>query len=78
MTSTNLYLRLRALLPEAPVLSGTLTMAHDDGTATVTMPDGGSLRVRNPVLAAVSAPVYVQGDAIIDTAPDLPYVHIEI
>lgn len=77
--STNLYKRLKALLPEAPVLTGQITTLYADGTAQITQ-DGGSgqLRVRNPLLLASGARVYVQGDAITGSAPALPYVLIEV
>ena len=76
--TTNLYTRLLALLPDAPQLTATVSIAHADGTATVTFPGGGVMRVRNPLKQAQGAHVYVQGDAITGDAPDLPYVLIEI
>ena len=77
--SSNLYKRLKALLPDAPVLTGTVNVLHADGTAEVAQDGGnGLLRVRNPLLLASGARVYVQGGAITGPAPDLPYVLIEV
>ena len=77
--STNLYKRLKALLPEAPVLTGTVTVLHADGMAEVAQDGGaGPLRVRNPLLQPSGARVYVQGGVITGPAPDLPYVLIEV
>lgn len=77
--STNLYKRLKALLPDAPVLTGTVTVLHADGTAEITQDGGaGLLRARNPLLLASGARVYVQGGAITGPAPDLPYELIEV
>lgn len=77
--SANLYKRLKALLPDAPVLTGTVTVLHADGSADVAQDGGaGQLRVRNPLLQPSGARVYVQGGAITGPAPDLPYVLIEV
>lgn len=78
MTSSNLFKRLQALLPEAPVLTGEVAETYADGTVLITLPGGGSLRVRNPLGHSVAATVYVQGGAVIGDAPALPYVLIEI
>lgn len=76
--STTLYKRLLSLLPEQPVITGALQTAHTDGTATVELPGGDLIRVRNPLALVAGGRVYVQGDAITGTAPDLEYVLIEI
>ena len=78
MTTTNLFKRLRQLLPDAPVLTGTVDELHDDGTATVQLPGTGRLRVRNPLASELGASVYVQDQAITGPAPQLPYTRIEI
>lgn len=78
MTTTNLFKRLQQLLPSDPVLTGTVTAVDFGGMATVELPGGGQLRVRNPLGHELGNAVYVQGQAITGDAPQLPYVRIEI
>ena len=81
--TTNIFNRLSDLLPGAtgpgaPLLSGTVSVVHGDGTATVTQPGGGFVRVRNPDGKAVDARVFFQAGAIVGDAPALPLEIIEI
>lgn len=77
--STNLYKRLKALLPEAPVMTGQISAVFADGTAQITLEGGaGQLRVRNPLGTANGVRVYVQGGAVTGHAPAMPYVLIEV
>ncbi len=76
--SAALYRRLVELLPSDPQLFGTVQIVHDDGTATVRLPGGGELRVRNPLALPAGATVYVQSGAISGDAPNLPLIEIEI
>lgn len=77
--STNLYQRLKSLLPDAPIQSGAVTAVYADSTAAVALDGGGGeLRVRNALGHVLGEQVYVQSGAIIGTAPDLPYVLIEV
>ena len=77
--STNLYKRLKSLLPDAPVLTGQISAVYSDGTAQITLEGGaGQLRVQNPLGKASGARVYVQGGAITGLAPVMPYVLIEV
>ncbi|RYE43851.1 MAG: hypothetical protein EOP24_26790 [Hyphomicrobiales bacterium] len=76
--TTNLYTRLLGLLPQAPVMTGTVAELHGDGTASVQLHGGGLLRVRNPFETEQGAAVFVQDDAVIGDAPSLPLVLIEI
>ena len=71
MSTTNIYRRLRELLPDAPTLYAQVLAVHADGTASVQHPGGAVRRVRNPFDAAAGASVYVQGDAIAGSAPAL-------
>ncbi|MCS4509125.1 hypothetical protein [Xylophilus ampelinus] len=76
--SATLFRRLVELLPSDPQLFATVEAVHSDGTATVVLPGGGRLRVRNPLELTAAATVYVQGGAITGDAPNLPLVEIEI
>lgn len=77
--STNLYKRLKALLPDAPVMTGQVSAVYASAMAEVTLEGGaGLLRVRNPLAVALNARVYVQDGAITGSAPALTYVLIEV
>lgn len=78
MTAINLLRRLQDLQPEAPVLTGQITSVQSGGTASVQLTGGGVLTARNPLQLAPSQYVFLQGGVITSTAPDLPYVRIEI
>lgn len=76
--STNAYRRLLDLLPADPLQIGDIGATWPDGTATVTLIGGGTLRVRNPQSLAVGARVFVQGGQITGAAPTLPVVTLEV
>lgn len=78
MTTANLFKRLSQLLPQEPVLTGAVAVVHSDGTVTVQLPGTGQIRVRNPFDNQKGDSVYIQGQAITGTAPQLTYVLIEI
>lgn len=73
----NLYARWRRLLPgTAPLLYGTVTLQHGDGTCTVTLIGGGTQRVRGDATAATR--VWVREGRIDGAAPDLTAHDIEL
>jgi hypothetical protein len=72
----NLWRQFRDLLPEAPLLVGTVAARHTDGTATVELLDGGLLRVRGG--ASVGDRVFVRDGRIEGEAPPLPHLDIEV
>ncbi|WKL16648.1 hypothetical protein QYQ99_03580 [Comamonas testosteroni] len=77
--STNLYKRLKALLPDDPVMTGQISAVYADGTALVALEGAaGLLRVRNPLGKANSSRVYVQGGEVTGAAPEMAYVLIEV
>lgn len=73
--TTNLWRRLRQLLPESPLLVGTVTATNTYG-ATVQLPDGSLLQVRGD--AAIGDKVFVRAGRIEGPAPALTSVAIEI
>ena len=73
--STNLYSRFISLLPQRPLLIGTVESA-DNGVAQVTMPGGGTMAARGS--ATVGTKVFVRDGAIEGNAPDLPVEVIEV
>lgn len=73
--STNLYSRLIALLPQRPLLVGTVTGVID-GVAFIEMPGGGVETARG--MAATGQRVYFRDGNIEGPAPNLPVEIIEV
>jgi hypothetical protein len=71
----NPYRKLKSLLPDPPLLVGTV-IAYGNGTATVELPGGGTVKARGE--AAVSDKVFVRDGAIEGPAPSLPVEIIEV
>ncbi|MDO4769947.1 MAG: hypothetical protein Q4A11_06235 [Brachymonas sp.] len=86
--STDIYRRLLNLLPAQPLLVGEIAGIYPDGAAQVTLLDGaaqvtllggaGEVRALNPAKLAKGTRCFVRGDAIIGSAPALPYEEGEI
>ncbi|MDO8903958.1 hypothetical protein [Hydrogenophaga sp.] len=74
--TTNLFRQLLDLLPEQPLLVGTVTVVNSDETVTVQLSGGGLLRVRGA--AAVDDRVFVRNGVIEGPAPALTDVTIDI
>lgn len=72
---SNPYKLLKSILPDPPLLVGQVT-AYANGTATVLLPDGGTLLARGE--AAVNDRVFVRNGAIEGLAPLLPVEIIEV
>lgn len=72
---SNWAVRLRALLPTAPLLVGEV-IAVDGGTLLVETPDGATWQVRG--VASVGARVFFRDGVAESTAPSLPIETIEI
>lgn len=71
----NPYKALKGLLPDPPLLVGTVT-AVVAGVATVELPDGGEVSARGT--AVVGQQVFVRAGTIEGTAPILPVEIIQI
>lgn len=72
----NPYAALMALLPDRPLLIGTVSSVAD-GVCTITVPGGGITTARGD-LYAVGDKVFFRDGAIEGTAPDLPVEIIEV
>lgn len=70
---SNLYRKFRALIPDAPLLVGTVTATNP---ARVQLPDGTHIPARGD--ATLGARVFVRDGAIEGPAPELPVELIEI
>lgn len=73
--SRNLFAQFAALIPQAPLQSGTVS-AVSGGIIAVTLPGGGTLSARGA--ATVGQEVFVRDGVIEGVAPSLPSVLIEI
>lgn len=72
----NVWRQFAQLLPEAPLLLGTLLAEHADGTVTVQLLAGGLLRVTGSGTGGDR--VFVRAGAVVGPAPALPSVDIEV
>lgn len=72
----NLWQQFSALLPESPLLIGTVVTQHNDDTVTVELLDGGLLRVSGS--ASVGERVFVRNGQVEGGAPTLLHSVIEI
>lgn len=75
MTTTNLWKRLKQLLPDAPLLVGTVSSVSSYG-AVVELPDGSLVSVRGD--ATVGQHVFIRDGLIEGLAPSLTAVLIEV
>ena len=75
MSTTNLWKRLKQLLPDAPLLVGTVNSVGTYG-ATVLLPDGSLVSVRGE--ATMGQKVFIRDGVIEGPAPSLTTVLIEI
>ena len=75
---SNLYRALKELLPDAPLLVGTVVSVQFlEGTSTVEYPGGNQQRVRG-TSAAASSQVFVRSGIIEGAAPALTALTIEV
>ena len=73
----NTWRDFEALLPADPLLIGEVTAHNADGTSTVELPSGDTLRVRGQGVS-VGNNAFVQTGQVQGEAPDLPVVSVEI
>lgn len=72
----NLWRQFEALLPDTPLMIGTVVSVHMDATLTVALLDGGLLRVKGS--ATPGDRVFVREGQVEGPAPVLEQVRIEI
>ncbi|CAH0445219.1 hypothetical protein [Ralstonia pseudosolanacearum] len=72
----NLWRQFEELLPNSPVLVGTVVARHVDGTVTVQLLGGGLVRAIGA--GEPGQRLFVRGTEVIGPAPALPSVDIEI
>lgn len=71
----NLFKQFLSLIPNAPLLVGTVVEVSN-GVAMIVEPGGGRLQARGD--AAIGSKVFFRDGVIESTAPDLPEVEIPI
>ncbi|MDB0529738.1 hypothetical protein V4C85_23355 [Ralstonia solanacearum] len=72
----NLWRQFEELLPNSPLLVGTVVTRHVDGTVTVQLLGGGLVRATGA--GEPDQRLFVRGTEVIGPAPTLPSVDIEI
>jgi hypothetical protein len=75
----NLWRQFADLLPESPLLIGTVHAVHVDHSVTVVLLDGGHLRVQTngQIAATTGQRVFVRAGEVIGPAPSLPVIDID-
>ena len=73
----NVFNRFQALLPQATTTVVTIDVVNADGTSRATTLNGVSVLV-NGNSVPVGQKAYIQGDAILRQAPDLPITRLDI
>ncbi|SDO30105.1 hypothetical protein SAMN04487957_105100 [Halomonas shengliensis] len=73
----NLYRQFLDLIPRDPLLVGEVTSHNSDGTSTLSLPGGGTLRARGQGVA-VGLKAFVQAGEVKGEAPDLTDVTVEV
>ena len=77
MSMRNLWRRLRGVLPDAPLLAGTVSVV-EAGIVTVALPGAGLVRARTSLTLSVGQRVFVRDGVVEGIAPSLQVVEIEI
>ncbi len=73
----NPWIRLRSLIDCRPLLTDMVTALNADGTSSVSLTGGGSIRVLNQNFS-VNDYVLVRGNEIIGIAPALPSYNLTV
>lgn len=76
MIHTNVYRALIDALPQSPRFIGSVETQHEDGTLTVTLPGGGTMRIRGT--NEVGVDVYFKDGLVESEAPTLTNWTIEV
>ncbi|MCU7947801.1 MAG: hypothetical protein KZQ72_14385 [Candidatus Thiodiazotropha sp. (ex Cardiolucina cf. quadrata)] len=77
MSSINTWCNFEVLLGKKPILTGTVACHNADGTSTLTMTGGGTMRAISQNVA-VSNKAFVRGNKIIGQAPNLPSYVLDV
>ena len=73
----NIYREFQRLIPTDRLLAGDVTAHNTDGTSTVALPAGGTVRVLGQSVA-VGSKAFIQGGKIVSEAPALSTYEITV
>lgn len=73
----NLWTKFKSLIPEEPLIIGTVSSINADGTSTITTFTGGTMRVKGQSVP-VGAKAFVRFGEITAAAPNLPVTVVDI
>ena len=74
---TNPWSKFQSLIGSDPTLTGQVTAHNADGTSTLTMTGGGTMRAIGQSVA-IGSKAFVRGNEIVGDAPDLPTFKLEV
>lgn len=74
---TNPWSKFQVLIEGPPMLIGSVTAHNGDGTSTLSMPGGGTLRATGQGVA-IGSKAFVRDNEIIGEAPNLPTSNLEV
>lgn len=77
MSTVNTWRNFEVLLGKKPIITGTVASHNADGTSTLTMTGGGTMRMIGQNVA-VSNKAFVRGNEIIGQAPNLPGFTLDV
>lgn len=72
----SLWKAFQALLPQTPLLIGTVAIVHGDGSVTITTLSGSPQRVLGD--ASLGQRIFAQDGKVIGPAPTLPVIEVDI
>ncbi len=67
----NVWTKFKQLIPNAAQQIGVVATVHPDGTSTLNLPDGSTLRVTGDSVTAGNAAL-IEGNRIVTEVPTLP------
>lgn len=73
----NVRAQFDRLLPKDPLLVGTVTSHNADGTSSLTLPGGGTIRVQGQTVA-VGDKAFIQSGRVQGEAPNLATYEITV
>lgn len=73
----NVWTRFQELLPNRSQQIGEVATVHPDGTSTITLPTGATVRVIGDQVAAGNSAL-IEGNRIVAPVPTLPTLDAEV
>lgn len=73
----NIWKMFSDLIPDDPVLIGTVLTQTPDGYSTLETPGGGIVKAKG-VTVAIGNKAFIQGGEVRGEAPDLPFYEVTV